>query len=258
MQWCRQAPCGWYLHQRRERLPQGAGNQRLCCQAQVRANPKRVGLSFVSPPPPAVKRPVSDPGDRRANHLLSPSYPAAFLPDFSKIKKKKSPKLFSCVDFCHFVEWNLQKKWTNHDFSWFSRRDPPRIVFTLCSCVRTQTGQAGWSVQQETCRRKLHQRRQQGPGLHGGQAILTVGHDLQAFQWEVIRRRLHTYLHRMHLSWLFSLFFAVRRDKKSSEELPSLSAALKEAILRRNWKPYWSACFVVNVFFLLKTSCFPM
>lgn len=48
----RKAPRWWDLHQRRELLPQGPGNQRLCGQAQSWTSSKRVGCSFSVLLPP--------------------------------------------------------------------------------------------------------------------------------------------------------------------------------------------------------------
>lgn len=57
------------------------------------------------------------------------------------------------------------------------------------------------------------------------------------------------------LCFFFFFFAAVRKDKKNSEEHPPpLCAALKEAIFRRNWKPYliclfWRQCLFKSVLF---------
>lgn len=61
------------------------------------------------------------------------------------------------------------------------------VGLTLFTCVLTQiwAGQVGWSSQQEACRWKLHQRREQGAWLHGSEGIFTVGHGVQAFGGEV-------------------------------------------------------------------------
>lgn len=177
-------------------------------------------------------------------------------PIMSRSRKKKLTILNEDDGWFCFLK---SKSWLRR----FPRCDPLRPVFTLCPCVRTQTGQAGWTVQQETCRRKLHQRREQSPGLHGGQGIFTLGHDLQAVEREVIRRPFLLPLLLMPVMTvtfsLFLLFFfaAVRKDKKNSEEPPPPSAPhSKKPFSGGTGSHIWSACFDVNVF--LKVSCFPM
>ncbi|KAM9829453.1 uncharacterized protein ACBT44_004754 isoform 1-T1 [Syngnathus typhle] len=50
---------------------------------------------------------------------------------------------------------------------------------------RMERHDAGLGVKPEEARgRKLHQRREQSAGFHGGQGVLTLGHELQAFRGE--------------------------------------------------------------------------
>lgn len=123
---------------------------------------------------------------------------------------------------------------------------PEWTVFILCACVHTQiwTGQVGWGVQQEACRRKLHQRREQGARLHGCEGIFTVGHDLQALRGKVKQSPVTTcFCSSGSVVWfVISLSPAGRKDKRTSEAAPAGSRprAAHEAIHRRNRKPY---CF---------------
>lgn len=139
--------------------------------------------------------------------------------------------------------WML-RCWSTGEFKW-------HII--LCACVHTQIWniQAGWSVQQEACRWKLHQRCEQGAGLHGCQGIFTLGHDLQAFRGEVILNHLADLIRTQECfacdDWDV-LSFAARKDKRTNEALikDSLWVLHTKAINWRNRKPYCFACCHVN------------
>lgn len=84
------------------------------------------------------------------------------------------------------------------------------------ACVRTQmwNRQEAWRAQQEARRRKLHQRCEQGAGLHGCQGIFTVGHDLQAFSGQVKSITPDPYVRVPGSLWLsFSLFYSKKRQE---------------------------------------------
>lgn len=72
--------------------------------------------------------------------------------------------------------------------------------------------QESGSIQQEACRWDLHQRREQGAGLNGGQRIFTVGDDLQTFRGEVKQNAMInlTYLYTCE-AWFLSFFCSKKR-----------------------------------------------
>lgn len=69
------------------------------------------------------------------------------------------------------------------------------------------------SFQQEACRWNLHQRCEQGAGLHGGQRIFTVGDDIQTFRGEVKQNNpinlIYLYISK---AWILSFFCSKKRQ----------------------------------------------
>jgi len=103
-------------------------------------------------------------------------------------------------------------------------------VFTLCACVHTQiwNGQAGGGAQQEACRWKLHQWREQGAGLLGCKGIFTLGHDLQTFRGEVQLSHMALIIYRiLGSAWLwFSFFCSKKRQEDQWDSLQGLPLML--------------------------------